>query len=74
MQKTGDIQMDFRVEGMTCGGCERAIEKALLALDGVHSPEADAQRGEVTAWVHADVPRERLKHAIEGAGFTVVVS
>ncbi len=61
----------FRVEGMTCNGCARAVENAVkIAL-----PSASIQvdlAGKQVAVENADeaVLADRVKAAIEGAGFT----
>ncbi len=40
-------QVALPVEGMTCGGCEVAIEMAVGRLEGVQSVEADHETGTV---------------------------
>ena len=37
----------FYVRGMTCSGCERTLERAVSQLDGVHSVQADRQKGQL---------------------------
>jgi copper chaperone len=58
------------VRGMSCGGCERSIETALLQVDGVHAvvPEHIADEVEVT-FDPAKVDLERIREAIAAAGF-----
>lgn len=58
----------FRVEGMTCGLCAKAIDKALREVEGVRSVQVDREREEVAVVVEGDLAWERLEQAIEGAG------
>lgn len=37
----------FKVSGMTCQGCERSIEAAMMAVDGVGSAVANYDGGTV---------------------------
>lgn len=58
------------VHGMSCGGCEDAVESALGDLDGVTTVEADHEHDRVI--VTADGPSEdEIRAAIEGAGYDV---
>jgi copper chaperone len=59
--------MQFHTDDMTCGGCVRAIERAVVAVDPSARLTADvaAHRVEVVT----DQPRDRIAAAIEGAGF-----
>ena len=65
----------FVVQGMTCGGCEKSVTRALSALDGVVQVEASHSDDKVEVVVADDGPdRERLGAAIEDAGFDVVAA
>lgn len=60
------------ISGMTCGGCVRSISKVLNALDGVAKSEVSLE--ERRAVVEFDPDKlgvDRLKHAIEEAGYEV---
>jgi copper chaperone CopZ len=60
----------FEVSGMTCGGCERAVSRALGRMPGAAEAEADVRGGR--AWVRLDPARaEEAMSAIVRAGFTV---
>lgn len=66
---------EFRVDGMTCGGCALATEMAVKKLAGVRSADAeyDEATGEGRCTVAYDpeaVTVERIAGAIEKAGFT----
>jgi copper chaperone CopZ len=59
----------YGVEGMSCGGCAGAVQRALAALPGVRGVEIDlaAKR----AVVVSDGPLEAavVRDAVEGAGY-----
>ena len=58
----------LKVEGMSCGHCRSAVEKALAGVDGVTAVrEVDLARGE--AVVEGDAPVAALVAAVEGEGY-----
>lgn len=60
----------FDVAGMTCGGCERAVTRALGRTPGVLEPGADAKAGK--AWARLEPARaEEVRAAVAKAGFSV---
>ena len=60
----------FTVEGMTCGHCEKAVTKALLALDAQAKIVIDrtAQRVEIDSTLE----RQALAQAIADEGYRVM--
>ena len=63
----------FSISGMTCGGCEASVERALGALAGVVGVQASHERNSVTVELEdGATSREQLARAIEDAGFDVV--
>jgi copper chaperone len=59
----------FTVEGMTCGHCEKAVTKALLALDAQAKVVIDRTQNKVQ--VDSEKPREALTKAITDEGYRV---
>ena len=59
----------FDVEGMTCGGCSKKVQRALHATRGVESVEVDVASGLVL--VRGDADPKELAAAIRGAGYGV---
>lgn len=59
----------FTVEGMTCGHCEKAVTKALLAVDTQAKIVIDRANNKVQ--VDSDQPRETLAKAITEEGYRV---
>ncbi|AKH18841.1 heavy-metal-associated domain-containing protein [Sphingobium sp. SA2] len=61
--------IDFKVQGMTCGGCARGVTNALQRVDANAVVNIDLARKTVSVNSTADV--QQLKQAIEKAGFAV---
>ena len=61
----------YRVNGMNCSHCKACVEKAVRALDGVISAEADVAKKELRVeWQDEDdVNETALKKAVDEAGF-----
>ena len=59
------------VEGMTCSGCERTLEHALIRLDGIHAVHVDYQKGQLDVQFTVPCTREQICEAIEKAGYAV---
>ena len=59
----------FTVEGMTCGHCEKAVTKALPALDAKAKVVID--RLQNTVQVDSEKNREALAQAIADEGYRV---
>lgn len=59
----------FTVEGMTCGHCEKAVTKALLALDGQAKIVID--RTHHLVQVDSELSRQALAKAISDEGYRV---
>lgn len=65
-------QVQLRVSGMSCAGCERRIEKALARVDGVLRTSADHRAGQVRVVFDAARTSERaVRSTIEQAGYEV---
>ena len=59
----------FTVKGMTCGHCEKAVSKALLAVDTQAKVTIDRLHN--TVQVDSDKPRDALARAIADEGYRV---
>ncbi len=64
-----DGAMTLAVEGMTCNGCVRRLERVLGGLDGVDEANVSLEPGQ--AVVRGTMQREAVEGAIVGAGFGV---
>jgi copper chaperone len=64
--------LQLTVTGMTCGGCENAVKKALTQLEGVEDVSASHAAQLVGVTFDANrVTREMLKARIEALGYAV---
>jgi copper ion binding protein len=62
--------MTIRIDGMTCGGCVAAVERALRAIDGVHKVKVSLDEKQATIeYAPERVEAGRLRSAIEDAGY-----
>ncbi len=70
---TGSTMMEkvIHIEGVHCGHCTSAVEKALRALPGVESAEADLERKEARVKAAGAVSDVMLAAVVTGAGFKV---
>ncbi|NLE69660.1 MAG: copper chaperone CopZ [Clostridiales bacterium] len=66
-------QLVLKVSGMSCQHCVKAVQDALMALDGVQNAQVSLDAGEVT--VHYDATKTsppQMQEAIENQGYDVV--
>jgi copper chaperone len=63
-------QTILKIEGMTCGHCKMAVEKALKAVPGVTTAQVDL--AEKKAAIEGSVEKAVLAKAVEAAGYKVV--
>lgn len=69
-----DVSQDqfvlIRIEGMHCHKCERAIQKSMLALPGVHEVEVDFASGQASVLFDGTrVKIPALVQAVADAGY-----
>jgi copper chaperone CopZ len=62
----------LRVSGMTCGGCENAVGRAVTRLLGVAEVAASHVKGQVTVTFDAAVvTADHIRAKISALGYTV---
>lgn len=67
--------VNLKVKGITCGGCEKSIQNALLASGGVNAADASHKNGTVDIdYDDGRIQPDALKKAIEDAGFDVLTA
>lgn len=59
------------IEGMSCGGCVRSVEHALSSVSEIGSRTVTVGEAVVTLVKEDEATIEKLRHAIEDAGFDV---
>ena len=65
-------EIELKVEGMTCEGCEKRIQNVLMDIDGVENAKASHIDKNVKITLNKDVDTNILKEAIEDLDFKVV--
>ena len=63
----------YLVEGMTCSGCERAIQKAISNMQGVKDAKADLNSSTVSVeYDPSRVSIEQIRSAVNKIGYRFV--
>jgi len=66
------MTLTLHVTGMTCGGCENAVKRAVARLPGVSEVSASHQEQRVTVdYDAARVTPEAIAAKIDGLGYRV---
>jgi len=61
---------NFKVSGMKCGGCEKTVQGAADALDGVLSSKANSKDGTMSVeFDEGKISEAAIKAAITAKGF-----
>jgi copper chaperone CopZ len=61
----------YRVTGMTCDHCVRAVTTELVLLPGVRSVDIDLAEGAVTVTSDGPLDQEEVREAIDEAGYAL---
>ena len=71
---TGGITMEkvLKVEGMTCGNCQKHVRNALARLDGVTDVVVSLEEKTATVQATRDIPVAEFEQAIADAGYELV--
>jgi copper chaperone len=62
----------YRVEGMTCEHCVRAVTTELVILPGVQSVDVDLETGAVTVTSNGPQDESVVREAVDEAGYELV--
>ncbi len=64
-------EVELKVNGMTCGACEKVIKSALLGVKGVKDAEVSHEEGKAVVTVEKGKAKtDELIKAVERAGFS----
>ena len=72
----GAIREHYLVEGMTCSHCVESVTEEVSALEGVESVSVELHVGgssRIMVVSDRPVPVERVRDAVTGAGYSMVV-
>ena len=67
-----DMVKTIHIEGMMCHHCEAAVQKALEAVDGVTSAQADHEKGTAVVILSKKVDAAALKKAVKTEGYKFI--
>ncbi|NLW56850.1 MAG: heavy-metal-associated domain-containing protein [Firmicutes bacterium] len=65
------MRKKLTIEGMSCGHCVKRVQEALQTVEGVQSVTVDLEAKTAVLELIAEVEGERLKAAVEEAGYDV---
>lgn len=68
------MQMVLKIEGMTCSGCVRSVEKALGKVTGVTATRVDLAQGQATVDADNGVDPAVVVAAVEDAGYDASIA
>ena len=72
MTSTEMTSTTYRVEGMTCDHCVRAVRTEVEAIEGVAEVEVDLATGEVAVTSDAPLDPAIVRAAVDEAGYELV--
>ncbi|AHY46980.1 heavy metal translocating P-type ATPase [Rubrobacter radiotolerans] len=72
-EASGGMEASLAVEGMTCASCVSRVERALGAVEGVREASVNlaTERARVVLEPGSGTDEEKLRSAVEGAGYRV---
>ncbi len=65
-------ELEIKINGMVCGGCENRVKNALSTIEGIESVEANHNTGIVTIKAEKDLDVVQIKERIVDLGFEIV--
>ena len=70
--KEKNMKKTIKIEGLMCSHCDARVKKALEAVPGVASANADHEKGQAVVELSADVGDDALKAAVEAQDYKVL--
>ena len=65
------MKKTVKIEGMMCAHCQKHVNDALSALDGVSGCEVSLENNEAVLTLKKDVSDDAITKAVTDAGYTV---
>ena len=62
-------EIEIKIKGMVCGGCEKRVENALKTIEGIKEVVADHTTGKVKIQADGDINKDIIKEKIEDIDF-----
>ena len=66
--------LNFKIEGMTCGGCSGRVKGVLESNSNVESADISHESNAGTVVTNGQITSEELVKIIEQTGFTAAIS
>ena len=64
------MKKEFKVEGLKCSGCAKAVENAVSAVEGVEKASVDFEAKKLTIeFLQDKVDEQRIVEAVSKAGY-----
>jgi len=63
------LEKTFKINGMTCAACVRAVEKAVLKIDGIEKVNVNLATEKMTVSFQGKVKIEEIIEAVDKAGY-----
>ena len=64
-------ELDLKVTGMVCGGCENRVKNSLNEMEGIKEVSANHETNQVVVKYEGDINIEDVKERIDDLGFKV---
>lgn len=64
-------EINLKVKGMHCEGCENRIKNSLSAIDGIVEVSANHSNGSVIIKVNKKIELDNIKEIIDDLGFEI---
>lgn len=64
-------EIELKIEGMMCTGCENRVQNALKTIDGVEEVKANHEDGSVKIKANDNVEISTVKEKVEDIGYEV---
>lgn len=65
-------ELEIKVKGMVCEGCENRVKNALSTIDGVDNVEANHKTGIVIVKLNKEIEKSIFEEKIDDLGFEIV--
>ncbi len=62
----------IKIQGMSCQHCVMSVSKALNSIPGLRNVQVSLATGEATFENTQNISREKIRQAVEDAGYRVV--
>lgn len=66
------MKKELMIEGMACGHCKKAVETALMKMDGVTEATVDLEAKKAYVTMEREISQQEFKAVIEDAGYEII--